>query len=495
MPRIKVDFGRFAQLETQLAQMPGAIDSAAATAASVRCTLDWDVACEEAIDSRLKRISDSLKDCADRMKRTTAFVAEAASLYRKTEELCAQDEAAKAAWKAEGEAWLKQAEQMKVNNAIDCAISRYDSVASYLKSVAEKGGSFWLRAAGAGYDLASFEWVNLAKKLLPNSEVVKDVRRQAIQKAYASMLQMNEPSYTEAEFKQWLANSIVDGGDTLNNVAGGISHLSVLDNWQALDEGVGWVRDIMHIKSAEAVADGECGAIFSALGTAVEAGFDLRQYNQWNDAQQQIFFESLNSAGENLQLLNDIKTAFPEDEILVEYCNDTIQEIEAFLNGDNLTRMIDGCVDSGKIAGGALVIGKDVLEGSLDYAIPEVIGMGLEKTLGRYGGAVTAVGSGTGYAAELVFGTGTTAETFDHVSILYSNIEASIYAYTDASSKGTMSPAAQRFQELNILNQKLAALDMTTSLNQKLGRKDAERADAVDSMKNSLLRSYEALEP
>lgn len=463
MAYIKIDIRQLSQLEAQLAQLPNRIAAASSTTSSVRSGLDWDVACEEAIDARLRQIAQTLERCQSRMKQTAAFAAQAAAEYQQTEEQCAQDEAAaKAALRAKGEALIQQAQERTTQNAIDHAISKYDTVASYLSDAAKTGGSFLTRLSGVGYDLASFAWVDAAKLLIPGSEAVDTIRREAIQKAYATMIQASTSEPLDYDAIDTRISIFLTGFDAGGNAA------------------------ILAYRASDTAAD-NFSLTSSALSILHETCIDYAQYQAWNDTQKQVFAATLSSCSENLQLLNDLKTAFPEDTILVTYCDDMISGIEDFLNGKGLP----DAVNSLQVAGSFT---QNVLEACIDEYLPDVVVNGI---LGKMPGAgiVTTVGSLAGDVTELAFGTGTTAESFDQVNILYANINASIDAYTTASSNGTLSPAAQRFQELNILNQKMAALDLTTDLNQKFGVKDSDLVEGVDSMKDMLERSYEVLAP
>lgn len=81
MPYIKVDIQKLRGLESQLSSLPACVHSASLAVSSVRSGLDWDVACEESIDRRLRQIANELDTYKQRMQKTVQFVGTAAQQY------------------------------------------------------------------------------------------------------------------------------------------------------------------------------------------------------------------------------------------------------------------------------------------------------------------------------------------------------------------------------------------------------------------------------
>lgn len=85
MSTIKVDIEKIKQLESQLERLPGKIENAATTVNSVRKKLDWDIACEQRIDYKLRDIAERLDRCYTRMQQTVIFLEDAAEQYSQVE--------------------------------------------------------------------------------------------------------------------------------------------------------------------------------------------------------------------------------------------------------------------------------------------------------------------------------------------------------------------------------------------------------------------------
>lgn len=81
MPYIKVDIQKLRGLESQLHSLPACVHSASLAVSSVRSGLDWDVACEENIDRRLRHIVSELDTYKQRMQKTVQFVGTAVQQY------------------------------------------------------------------------------------------------------------------------------------------------------------------------------------------------------------------------------------------------------------------------------------------------------------------------------------------------------------------------------------------------------------------------------
>lgn len=454
MSYIKVNLEGLNSLREQIDISKRKLGSIISDVEGVQSGLDWDVAAEEKINVRLMNAISEIEDDIKKLSKMSNFLSDAFEWYRKVEEdNCKLSETYMANMRAKGEAILKEAKELKLENARKGAVSLDDSVSKYLADIRNKNENFFMQAAAYGYNFCSFKWLDAFKKMTKGSEMVDDARRNAFQAAYASTIGTDIPSYSKDD----------------------------LDHFLGL--GTGLLEQVVGLVDGNNVG---AGAVSAGLSLAVETGLDISDYYTWSDNQKELFFNCIQSADENLKLLNELKTVYAEDKVLVDYCDGMIEDINKFLDGENLNKIINSGNEEATIVGG------NVAEFAVNAFVPEVIEIGIEKLTG-VGGVVTAVGSGAGYVAEAVWGTGTTAEALENVDILYTSVECSVNVYNEAMANGNLSAAAQKFSELSILNQKIEAIEMSTDINRTFGEKGMGLVESADGMIESLQHEYDVI--
>lgn len=304
--------------------------------------------------------------------------------------------------------------------------------------------------AGCLYNLAIFKPGEAIKQLWPGSVNVNKIRKEIIQAAISNARIADVRSngvLQNSSYKDVVKNELAESvSKVLDN-----SDL-IYDTADSLFETFVTVRDF--VKNTDTTTNS--GKAFFALGLFTTAAVDIRDYKNWSEAQQELFFASLYHTQRNIDFLKELEAAFPEDKILVEYCIDTRKELED-------VRDLKVAIDEAGTDADYIVelFDADVVSGTADVVLPEVF----IRILGKGGGLVVLFGTIAGILDELVTGTGTTIENLEDIEVLYEVIEQSFYGYRDIQNDPNASDIVKRFQEYNILYMKMASMEMAGKLN------------------------------
>ena len=374
------------------------------------------------------------------------------------------------------------------DRAVESAVELDDQASLLLASYQKRNEDWYRQVLAYAYKTVTFQWGDVVRKAVPGSETVDEVRKQSVQSAVASALYStgkyipeNEDNLAQQEFETALMelafgkDGFVDG--TLK-VAGGVennisTYVEVRDQLGKIDfKAISQMNktqkmNYQGITSSgvkEMFVDGKtgnpkAGFTLACLEYAIDCGIDIGQYINWSDDQRELFYTTLSQAHTNIEFLNELKDTYPDDKVLVEYCEDTIEGIERELNPSFFTWVCN----AGETAGDVMyILGKNAVDTGTDFVVPAAIG----TAFGMAGAVVTFVGAGGGLITEWTMGTDSTIDLHEDIDILYTNIEQRALDYQDVKNDGSVSEAAKRFQEFNLLNMKMAGLDMVGQLNQ-----------------------------
>lgn len=452
MAYIKVDINKLEVLEDIFSKTYSCIGTVKNTVEGVRENLDWRVSIQDEINSTLKNIAKDLEDTKNSFDGFKEFIVFASQEYSNAESMTAEE--IRAANLQKANAAYAEAARIQKENAVNKAIATDDPAMNYLKSIRNKNEELGIQIASYAYTIASFDFQGIGEKIIPDSKEVDKLRKNAMQNAVASVICSNIETND---------NSTIEEIDTVISLF--------------VDES-GLLGDVYDEATGSESGAGTKVAVAKFLW---DTGIDFHEYNSWNKAQKQLFSENLSPIVQTRQLLEDIMAAYPNDDLLVSYCEESIQEIDSQKNDiikniwDNAAGYSGIVLENAAISGGTFVANKF-----------------LGKCLGT--NLVTMTGQAMGLATEAFAGTKTTNNTLEYIDILHTDIEESASDYASVANNANVSEDVKRFHQLYMINMKIEGLELSKNMNKVLfEQRNSEFVDDVDGMISSYQKAYETI--
>lgn len=385
-------------------------------------------------------------------------------------------------------------------NASEKAVSLDDPATLLIRSIAEQNDQALMKVAAYAFKLATFQWSDVVKKIIPGSTEVDNIRRKSIQKAVSGVLSTRSVSVNTSKnddvgkmlltvglicsdsnainYVQWEA----DFWDNLGDVAEQFKFpktTALTDD--ALIQYIKYQNTYLsqnmttaNMKKAFSLLDENgkigSGTIVSIVGLLIKNGVDMAEYLSWSSEQRQLFSAYVQDAADIIDFLTAVKNAYPEDTVIKSYCNDAIAELKSQIAWGNIRNVVG--ITAGNVGSAAV-----------DFAA----GCGAFYLFGKVvGGTVTVVGSLGGLAAELIAGTNTTVDNYENVKVLYDSIEQHVRNYRSIMNKSTISDDVKRVYKINILCLKISGLELSGTLNKG---KIKPQTDSIKSSYESAVSS------
>lgn len=367
------------------------------------------------------------------------------------------------------------------------AISLNDPASLILRSMAADNEDRFRQFMAYVYNAATLDLVDIVKKVIPGSAAVNSLRRDAVQQAVSMVLSSRKPNYTacvdDSIYDSLLVSAIADAED-LAEIHGGVSDLlkEIADDLQIRQNNLTGKQIWNYLKAKRnpqlclnmgqikenlnelSLDDSVKDILFLILDT----GIDIADYLDWSKERVDLFSAYLKDSADVLDLLTSIKTAYPEDGIIGEYCDAAISQLKEQVNWTNL-KMIT-----------AIVV-ENASEGLLNFGAEA----GIVALLGKKaGGVVSLVGSIGGFLAEAIAGTDTNINNYEDIMILYEVIEQSVHNYGVSIQNAAYTPEVKKVHQANILLLKIAGLKLAGEIDK--GRFKEQTDSLIDSYSQAI---------
>ena len=440
MAYIKVDFTKLKLMQECCDMASGRIGIVRDRVVHARENLDWQVSIQENISGTLKKIAADLDDACTKLKNINNFLGYALVEYQKAETMTAEE--IRAENKRKAEAIFAEVRATKVNFAVEKATATDDPGMVFLGSVRETNEKLGMQVSAYAYEVGTLDVSGVVKKAVKGSEDVNRIKEAAIRNSIDLLLESEKLSGQFAEGK-----------------------VSCEDFAKATFETAGIAAESVDAITGTST---EAGKVISLLKFAYETGIDLSEYNQMSRQQQEVLLNNLEQSAYKKALLEEIAAAYPEDEYLVDYCNDVIEN-----------EIMRDLREKSEI----------ILRNSRDVVIDE--GVSNAIAFAENGNLAVIAIKSVGLMTELIAGTDTTVQTLEYIDILHTDIEACSTYYENAVASGNVSDETLRFQELYMLNMKMAGVELAKNINKtSLQQKNLEYLDNLEKITKSYQDAY-----
>ncbi len=394
--------------------------------------------------------------------------------------------------------------------ARDNLISVTDPVSSLLDSVRQTNGQLTTQAAAYAYDLATFSWSDIVKKVYPGSKDVDQIKKNSVQSAISRILgrKTMQEEKLDVSFVPMINKAIGEVNDIIDVVKDIMDEDDIIKNLQiAMELMQKAIKDADQVELAiglKMVEDSVNAAkkydpdlwaphnmnlknnfdpgLMDAVSLTVETAIDWYEFSQFNDEQIRLLGICLEDASDNIALLEEIKNTYSSDKIVVNYCDKMISDIELYLKNDLIASVKTTADCAGELT---KILLENTAESAVDITGNVVLNTAMKKLFGAKGGIVGIVGTAGGILTELCLGTGTTAENLENVSILYTDIEDFVqeYSYTVTEDE-TKSDLCKAFGAIYVGEMKMVGTSWVGEMDKN---KQKENCDVlIDSLENRI---------
>ena len=398
---------------------------------------------------------------------------------------------------------LKVLKNDKARLTAEKVTSLKDGASILLSGLKERNDAWYTQTAAYTYKFLTFQWSDIAEKAWFGTESADNARKLSIQCAVSSIIQSEDSNLDQYRSYDDEIQQFCDEESFF------MDHFNVIDNLADFKKAYidqygekAWDNDKLSsfLKKAKASKNFSPGKIksfedalnagkqigkgiaketissslspLSLISYAIDSGCDIADYLNWSTAQKELLFTALDQADKSIVLLSQIKNAYPDDNLLVEYCNSTIIDLDRLRKNELFGKI-------GRMEQGAEEILSMLGKNAGETIVDNFPGAALSFLFGSSGAAVTAAGAIAGLAAEWALGTDSTTDAVEDINRLYMAIEKTALNYHNSRKNSALPEAVKRFGEYYMLFLKIQGLEMAKNINKGEIEQEAAAIEAI----------------